>query len=209
MRKWLKKGLENTKKLDEFARYVLARAHLDGYSLIRFGTKQDSDQEILATYLACSSKGTSSTERVSKKCKCDFEVRLSCNVMGKITYKKNNLKHNHKPHLVTRNDDGRFELEIQQRFLLEEEEEEMAKSVITMGKDRDWARQYLCAEVVKRYKKLFEEHQDDIAVETLQKVRYKVKYLLCIFFILTDLLRLLCTFEMDFCYLPFGLSPRL
>ena len=57
----------------------------------------------------------------------------------------------------------------------------MAKGVITMGKDRDWARQYLCAEVVKRYKKLFEEHQDDIAVETLQKVRYKVKYLLCIF----------------------------
>jgi hypothetical protein len=178
MRKWLKKALANTKKLDAFSRYVLARAHMDGYSLIRFGTKQDDDQEMLATYLACSSKGTSCTERVSKKCKCEFELRISCNVMGEITYKKNNLKHNHKPYLVTRNDDGIFELEIQQRFLLEEEEEEMAKGVITRGLDRDWARKFLCEEVVKRYKKLFEAHKDEKAVETLLEVQIIV-FIMC------------------------------
>jgi hypothetical protein len=173
MANWLAASFLHATNLNSLVCYIIARAHLDGYSLIRFGTKLDEDGDIIAMYLACSRKGSSGAgyNRASIKCNCKFELRLAVNTMGELTYNAKNLEHNHGAHLVRRNEDGKFVLELQQRFLQEEEEQEMAEGCVKQGKGVVWARDFICQKFVTRYHQLFLDHKDEKAMAVIKEVQ--------------------------------------
>jgi hypothetical protein len=91
--------------------------------------------------------------------------------MGELTYNAKNLEHNHGAHLVRRNEDGKFVLELQQRFLQEEEEQKMAEGCVTQGECVVWARDFICQKFVTRYLQFFLDHKDEKAMAVMKEVQ--------------------------------------
>lgn len=169
MCQWLAKAMETTEDLDSLVPYIIARAHVDGYSLIKWGTVTD-DQGIKTTYLSCSCKGSKASGRVSIKCGCEFQLRLNRLVAGGITMSKKLLKHNHAPHLAVLNSEGQYILEIHQKFLFKEDEEHVANGLLKEGQTTDWARHHITKQLVDRYLNMFAKFNDAKAEAVFRKV---------------------------------------
>jgi len=123
MEKWLEDafdGYDGT--LEDLVDYAIARAHLEGHSLIRTGGRMnDDDEDYSSIYLLCSCRGVNAAKRGDNKTKCPFKVRLSKSEFGEFKSIVTNINHNHPGPFVTVHEGGQVELKIAQRYLLQEE----------------------------------------------------------------------------------------
>lgn len=166
---WFAKAMKATTDLNKLVPYIIARAHVDGYSLIKWGTVND-EEGIKTTYLSCSRQGFKATGRASIKCDCKFQLRLNRKLTGEISMTKNLIKHNHAPHLVVQNSEGKYILEIQQKFLWKEDEEHVANGLLKDSKTTSWARHYIIKMLVERYLDLFATFNDTKAEAAFRQV---------------------------------------
>jgi hypothetical protein len=175
---WLETVLfQGAHDLEEFLNYIIARAHIDGHSLVR-NAGQCKDQALRAAYLICSHAGIGrGVERASVKCECKFEIRFSVSLTGEVTSNVISLQHNHAPLHAVIGTNGTVQIKFLQKHLLKEDEEKIFKAYPDVNKEREM----FSTIVSKRYTELFENFDDGNASLFFQNVCKRMKYLFNIY----------------------------
>lgn len=108
--------------------YALARAHLDGFLLVRTGSKM-VDGTISRQTLTCSCAGVKSgaTSRASSKCGCTFKITLQ-QEDSSVVIDEHDISHNHGP-VASRIINDLLELNAPQRLLTKDEQDEIGKNL--------------------------------------------------------------------------------
>jgi hypothetical protein len=160
--------------LDVLTDYIIARAHIDGFSLVRNAGKT-RDGSLFKTYLQCSQRGQGITfDRTSFKCDCKFELRLNTLITGSVNTNVISLDHNHNPTLSEQRGDGKVNLKFFQKHLLMEDEVEIFKS----HPDVEVQRKEMARIITKRYLEIFNKFSDGEAALIFKKVCILGKYLI-------------------------------
>ena len=146
--------------------YALARAHLDGFFLVRTGSLTVDDTFIRQT-LVCSCAGAKSgvTSRASTKCGCTFKITLRQEDSAVIVDEEE-TSHNHQP-IASRIINDLLELQAPQRLRTQEEQGAIGEKLIK-GASVEEASILMATQIKDRYYNVLKNLDDDEGMELLQ-----------------------------------------
>jgi hypothetical protein len=146
--------------------FALARAHLDGFLLVRTGSKM-VDGAMSRQTLTCSCAGIKSgaTSRASSKCGCTFKITLQ-QEDSSVIIDEDDISHNHGP-FASRIINDLLELDAPQRLLNKDEQDEIGKK-LAEGASVEEASNLMATQIKNRYFSVLQTFEDDDGMELLE-----------------------------------------